>query len=139
MEGTGLPVPIADAQQRVMNAVLKNPEVALRRVAGEIANVLRLLAAERGLERKGSRTWSPTTIARLLRQDGVIDHWAEDAIAKFFRAGDALLAESNPNEDDVLKAIDTGMAILGGLAPPFKAVFRDEVPAQPPEMPEPPS
>ena len=84
-EGTGLPTPIADAQQRVMKTVLKSPEIALRIVAGEIANVLRLLAAERGLMPKENRAWSPTTLARLLRIDGVIDHSAEDAIAKFFR------------------------------------------------------
>jgi hypothetical protein len=138
--GEGLPPPIADAQRRVMSAVLKSPEIALRVVAGGITNVLELLATERGLMEKENRRWSPTTLARLLRVDGVIDNWAEDAIAKFFRAGDALFAEDNPNEDDVLQAIDTGMAILGALATPFKATFRDEIPTQPPgEPPQRPS
>lgn len=134
--GEGLPSPIGDAQRRVMSAVLKSPEIALRVVAGGIANVLELLAAERGLIEKDNHNWTPTTLARLLRVDGVIDHWAEDAIAKFFRAGDAVLAQSHANQDDVLQAIDTGMAILGALSNPFKATFGEEEPTQPAEVPQ---
>jgi hypothetical protein len=52
--GTGLPEPLADAQQRAMSALLTSPVLALRVVSQGIAHVLELLAAERGLMNENS-------------------------------------------------------------------------------------
>jgi hypothetical protein len=122
-------------EQDILRTAAISPRAALMLLSSEIESTLRRLATDDEIEGQLPRYTRPPTVsemARDLTKTGTITERTEDNIANLWRARNLVVHEGQGEDDDILRALDSGLLILRNLT------ALDPDPQEPAESPRDP-
>jgi hypothetical protein len=107
--------PLQKAQDQIIRAATWSPRIALGLVSSQLRKALNAIARLYGHDSLADKPMSPEKKATELEARQVLSPLAADAIRKFWAVQSLLHGKPNEANDERLRAVDSGLAILASL------------------------
>jgi hypothetical protein len=102
---------LADVTRHILDEASRSPKVALMLLASELEREVYQILASKGLLHELRRTSLPQAIEVLERRGALPRHLAE-SVRNFYGVRSSLVHGQDATQDDIIRAIDSGLTIL---------------------------
>jgi hypothetical protein len=102
---------LADVARHILDEASRSPKVALILLASELEREVYQLLASKGLLHESRRTSLPRAI-EVLEQRGALPRHLAESVRNFWEVRNRLVHGQDATQDDIIRAIDSGLTIL---------------------------